>query len=76
MTRIVLNSKGVKSLLKSKEMMAICQSEAVKIKNRCGDGYGFDTHIGTNRVNASVYASSSEAIKDNSENNTILKNMR
>lgn len=76
MTRIVLNRNGVKSLLKSQQMMNICKSEAVKIKNRCGEGYGFDTHVGKNRVNASVYTASTDAMKDNSQNNTLLKNMR
>lgn len=76
MARIELNKSGVKSLLKSKEMMKICKSEAFKIKNKCGDGYGYDTYVGQNRVNASVYTASQDAMKDNSENNTLVKNMR
>lgn len=76
MNRIELNRDGVKSLLKSKEMMNICKNEALKIKNKCGEGYGYDTYVGNNRVNASVYTASIDAMKDNSNNNTLLKNMR
>ena len=76
MARIVLNKSGVSALLKSQEMMNICKSEAIKIKNRCGEGYGYDTYVGKTRVNASVFTASTKAMKDNSENNTLLKNMR
>lgn len=74
--KIELNKEGVKELLKSGEMMAICEEHAREIQQRCGDGYEISTHVGVNRVNASVYAESKAAIKDNLENNTLLRAMQ
>lgn len=74
--RIVLNKAGVRELLRSPEMKAICEEHAVAIRNRCGDGYESDSYTGRNRVNAKVWASSAEAQQDNSENNTILKALK
>lgn len=70
--RIELNREGVRELLRSQEMMAICQEVADGIKERCGDGYATSQHVGTNRVNVSVYTESREAKKDNMDNNTML----
>lgn len=75
-TRIALNSAGVRSLLKSSEMQGVLKDHADAIKDRCGDGYETDTHIGKKRVNASVRTKTKEAVKDNSKNNTLLKAVR
>lgn len=74
--RIELNSAGVRELLKSSEMMAVCEEYANKALGRLGKGYTVTTMTGKNRVNASVYADSYEAKKENTENNTILKALR
>ena len=71
--KVVLNRSGVRSLLKSQAMMNECVKHARNVLEMCGDGYSMDTMVGKNRVNAMVYADSHEAIKDNSENNTLLK---
>lgn len=71
-----LNSAGVKSILKSAEARSLCAQKASEIVSRCGAGYGSDTFVGSNRVNAMVFADSAKAKKDNSENNTLLKAMR
>ena len=68
-----LNYDGVRELLQSSEMMAICKEYADKAKGRLGDGYIVTTHTGKTRVNASVMAATQNARKDNSENNSILK---
>ena len=68
-----LNRAGVRELLRSQEAMIVCQEYANNIRNRAGDGYEVDTYVGTNRANASVYAATYEARKDNYENNTLLK---
>ena len=70
---VVLNSSGVRSLLKSEEMGKVCADYAEKIRDRCGDGYETDSYMGKNRVNASVYASTYQAKADNNKNNTLLK---
>lgn len=70
--KIELNSEGVRQLLKSPEMMAICQELANGVARRCGDGYKTSAYRGANRVNVSVVATTKKAIKDNRKNNTIL----
>lgn len=71
--KIELNKEGVKSLLCSEEMSAICQEEAAKIQAKCGSGYEKGAFMGTDRIKATVYADSILAKIDNSRNNTILK---
>lgn len=68
-----LNSSGVRDLLKSDEIQETLKEKASEIKNRCGDGYEQDIHVGKNRANAMVYAEDLKAKIDNSKNNTILK---
>lgn len=73
MVKVVLNREGVRALLKSPEMLAICEEHAANTLERCGDGYEMDTHTGRVRVNAMVYANTYQAKSDNAKNNTILK---
>lgn len=72
-TVIKLNSDGIRELLRSAEMEAICKEYAGAIHGRCGSGYATDSYRGKNRVNAMVWAETSAAKADNSKNNTILK---
>ena len=74
--RIKLNKRGVRELLRSEEMKAVCKERAEEIRNRCGDGYDCDAYTGKNRVNARVWASSAKARRDNARNNTILKALK
>lgn len=71
-----LNKKGVKQLMRSQEMMDICKGYADRALQRLGDGYESSTHVGRNRVNASVSAVWHQTKKENSANNTILKALR
>ena len=71
-----LNEAGVRKLLKSDEMMGICKDYANRAKQRLGDGYETDTHVGSNRVNAMVYATWYQTKKENLDNNVILKALR
>ena len=68
-----LNRSGVRELLRGPEAMGICREYAMQIRGRAGDGYEVTTYVGPNRVNASVYAATYEARRDNYENNTLLK---
>lgn len=74
--RIELNSDGVRELLKSQEIRNICEGFASKAVGRLGEGYSSTIYTGKNRANASVYAESVEAKRENLENNTILKAIR
>lgn len=73
---IELNSSGVRELLRSAEMESFVEEKAKMIAMRCGEGYSTDTYRGKGRVNASIFAESSEAYRDNLDNNTLLKAVR
>lgn len=68
-----LDRAGVRELLRSAEVKEACRERAQDVLNRAGDGYELDTYTGQNRVNAMAWAESSEARRDNLENNTLLK---
>lgn len=71
--KVELNHDGVKELLRSPEMLAICEEHAQKAVQKLGQGYEVTTHTGKGRVNASVVATTREAIRENQANNTVLK---
>ena len=71
-----LNRKGVAALMKSGAMQKTLTSYATGIKNRSGAGYKQDVHVGKNRANARVWADTSQAKKDNLDNNTLLKSVK
>ena len=68
-----LNSGGVRELLKSSEMMAICKGYADSAIGRLGDGYEVSTYVGKTRVNAEVRAVTYQAKAENLRDNSILK---
>lgn len=72
-TKFELNRSGVRELLRSPEMMAVCQGYADRALGSLGDGYEVSTMTGRNRVNAEVRAETYAAKKDNLKNNSILK---
>lgn len=74
--RIELNRAGVRELLRSQEMAAGLEGLAAGIASRCGEGYGYDTKLMPTRVIASVYPETPEAVRDNSQNNTILRSLQ
>lgn len=74
--KFTLNRHGVAELMKSAEMQQILDEKATAIQERCGDGYEKDIHVGKNRANAMVSATSIKAKKDNLKNNTLLKAVR
>lgn len=53
--RFELNRDGVRELLTSPEMAAICTEFAESVKDSYGEGAEISVHTGRNRVNASVY---------------------
>lgn len=72
--RIKLNSKGVRQLLKSQEIMDTCVGIAKDAAARAGSGYEADNgYVGKTRVSAMVFPSSAAARQDNYRNNTLLK---
>ncbi len=71
--KFVLNKKGVRELLQSKEMMDVVTQYAYQVQERAGDGYEVDQYVGFDRAHAVVYPATAEAKRDNYENNTLLK---
>ena len=71
--KVKLNWKEVGKLLRSQEMMNICKEHASEVLNKCPAGYEMTTHVGQQRVNASVIATTYQAKADNMRNNTLLK---
>lgn len=72
--KIKLNSKGVRELLQSKEIMDACVGVARDAASRAGSGYEADHgFVGKTRASAIVYPSTQEARQDNYQNNTLLK---
>lgn len=71
--KLVLNREGVRELLRSEAMTAMCRERADAAAARLGDGYSVNTCVGRNRVNAEIRAESYEAQRENLEHNTILK---
>ena len=68
-----LDRAGVRQLMKSDEMQAAVKAEADAAVSSLGSGYEADTHKGKTRVNASVYAVTKAAKRENLSHNTILK---
>ena len=73
---IKLNTSGVREMLQSKEMKSICEEHANNAIRKLGPGYTVTSMTGKTRVNASVYAESYEARRENMKSNTILKALR
>lgn len=70
--KIVLNSEGVRELLRSAEMQNACLDEANRIAAEAGEGYEVDTITYPERAGARVFAETKEAMKDAYDNNTLL----
>lgn len=71
--RFKLDRAGVRELMRSPEAMSVVTEYASQIQSRCGAGYELTTMVGATRVNASVFAATVEARRDNYQNNTLLK---
>lgn len=71
--KIELNNAGIRELLKSPEVMALCVESANQVRSRAGDGFEVESYTGFDRAHAVVFADTPEAKRDNLENNTLLK---
>jgi len=75
-SKFELNYRGVAELMKSPEMVTILKEKAKGIQERAGNGYETSSYVGKNRANVSVKTKTRQAIRDNNQNNTLLKAMR
>ena len=73
---IQLDSAGIRALLQSPEIQAVCVDRIRSVQAMCGDGYETDTYVGKTRVNAMLRAATPAAMADNAKNHTIEKAVR
>lgn len=71
--RIVLNSAGIRELLKSPEIQQAIEEVCTTVAANAGDGYGHNVQVGKNRTVGRVYTATKTAKIDNYTNNTLLK---
>lgn len=73
--KFVLNRKAVRELMHSDEMVQILQNEAGKLASSAGPGYAADVsnEESYTRAVARVYTEDFEAVRDNSDNNTLTR---
>lgn len=71
--RVELNSKGIQEMLKGEDMQALLKEKATEIADRAGNGYEVNVFVGKTRANASVSTKTKKAMRDNLQNNTLLK---
>ena len=50
--KVELNRAGVRELLRSSEIGAVCEKQAARMTRAAGVSYVADVHVGRNRVNA------------------------
>lgn len=71
--KIELNELGVRELLKSSEISAVCKAQADAVAARAGDGYSVEEREYLERIGYVVSAETEEARHDNMKHNTLLK---
>ena len=72
--KVKINKKAVREqLLRSSEMMNVCYELAKQAQSQLKEGYKITQNYGRNRVNVSIGTETGESVKDNAENNSILK---
>lgn len=73
--KIELNSSGIRELLRSAEIQGELQRQAEKFRARLGDKFETDAYIGQGRANVSVFTTDPDAIRENEQTNSILKEL-
>lgn len=71
--KFTLDKNGVRTLLKSDGIAAVCHSHASNTLQRCGAGYEMEQRNYPERTGYIVRATTYQAKKDALKNNTLLK---
>jgi hypothetical protein len=72
-TKIKPNNAGYRRLLNGIELQKYCNDLGEQVSKKAGTGYVVTTQIGKKRLHTRVAAVTKEAVRDNYENNTLLK---
>lgn len=75
MVRIVHNNKGYRALLRHPRLVEDLASRAGRIAESSGPGYQAETNSPTKRARSVVIAGRTDAARDNSANNTLIRNL-
>lgn len=76
MAKIVLNSQGVRELLKSEEILNQCIELGSEIQSRAGEHYQMETRHYPERNGVAVFPADIQGNRDNLKNNTLLKALK
>lgn len=76
MVKIVLNSEGIRELLRSEEVSNECKKHADSVQARCGSDYTTESRTYPERRGYAVYPTTARGRNDNMKNNTLLKALR
>lgn len=71
--KIKPNNVGYRKLLNGIELQEYCHELGNQVAKKAGTDYEVTTQIGKKRLHTRVATASKEAVKDNLENNTLLK---
>lgn len=73
--KIVMNREGMNEFLHSPGIKAALQEAAINVQSRAGSDYGIFPVDMPGRSIVRVSATNDTAMKDNSDNNTLLKSL-
>ena len=73
--KVVLNSAGVRALLKSSGAAEMCMEHARRVQGNAGEHYATEVRAYPERTGAAVYPSDAEGYYDNLKNNTLLRSL-
>jgi hypothetical protein len=71
--RIKLNSRGVREILRSREVLSDLERRARNIADAAGPGHEVDSEIGPNRARASVRTDSIDAMLAEATDRTLTR---
>ena len=75
MNKFVLDKKGVGELLRSEDIQSVLNEYGQQVQSNTGNTKGYQTQVSVGKVRANVVIRciNTASIKDNLENNTLLK---
>ncbi len=71
--RIVLNRKGVRDILRSRDVQRDLERRAGAIASAAGPGHEVDSEVGRNRVRVSVRTDTIDAMIDEATNHNLTR---
>lgn len=74
--KVVLNSSGVRDLLKSEAVKECIQEHVDRVQHNCGSEYSGTVRKGRNRIQGRVETTTEHAYFSNLNNNTLLKGLK